>query len=68
MIYSASSRRDKMGRLIEGFWACNSCGKTGIRGSIKACPDCGKLRDKDTKFYLDPTKSRYVPKNKSDGN
>lgn len=54
-----------MGRLIEGFWDCNSCGKTGIRGSIKACPDCGKPRDKDTKFYLDPTKSRYVPKNKS---
>lgn len=54
-----------MGRLIEGFWDCNSCGKTGIGGSIQVCPGCGKPRDKETKFYLDPTKSRYVPKNKS---
>ena len=50
-----------MGRLIEGFWDCKYCGTKGIRGSIRECPDCKRIRDNTTKFYLDTSKITYVP-------
>lgn len=50
-----------MGRLIEGYWDCGYCSTTGIGGSKKICPNCGKARDKHTKFYLDKSHKKYVP-------
>lgn len=49
-----------MGRLVEGFWDCTSCGAKKIRGSIRVCPSCGKTRSEGTIFYLDQD-ARYVP-------
>ncbi len=48
-----------MGKLIEGLWDCKYCKTAGISGSKRECPNCGKPRDKDTKFYM-PGKITYV--------
>ena len=50
-----------MGRLIEGLWDCSHCGTTGIGGSKRECPGCGKARDENTVFYMGE-KKKYVPK------
>lgn len=50
-----------MGRIVEGFWNCAYCGTTPIRGGIRECPNCGKARDEDTVFSLNPKKISYVP-------
>ncbi len=49
-----------MGRLLYGYWDCQYCGKTAIRGDIRECPGCGKPRDEHTKFYMH--KKEYVQK------
>lgn len=49
-----------MGRIVEGFWDCSYCDKRGIRGGIRECPTCGKVRDSSTKFYLNKNNMRYV--------
>lgn len=54
-----------MGKLIEGFWDCNTCGSTNIRGGIRECPNCGKARDKNTTFYMNKKKITYVPNEKA---
>lgn len=48
-----------MGKLIEGIWDCRYCGTKGILGRYRECPNCGKARDGDTKFYM-PQKRSYV--------
>lgn len=55
-----------MGKLVEGFWDCNYCGTTQIRGSIRECSNCGKARDENTVFYLNKKNIQYVPKAKAD--
>ena len=42
-----------MGRLIEGFWDCEYCGHKKIKGSVRECPNCGRHRDDNVKFYID---------------
>lgn len=37
---------------LEGMWDCSYCKTKGIRGLQQTCPNCGKTRGKDTKFYL----------------
>ena len=54
-----------MGRLLEGFWDCKYCGTKGIGGSKRQCPNCGKARSDDTKFYLVNPQNRYVPEEKA---
>ena len=41
-----------MGRLLYGYWDCQYCGRTAIRGDKRECPGCGKPRDEHTKFYM----------------
>lgn len=48
-----------MGRLIEGLWDCNYCNTKGNRGSVRDCPNCGRPRDEDIKFYM-PETINYV--------
>lgn len=50
-----------MGRIIEGFWNCEYCSKTHIRGGLRECPNCGKARDEDTVFDLNKKNISYVP-------
>ena len=49
-----------MERLVYGYWDCSQCGSTGIRGDIRECPNCGKPRGSDTKFYMSEN-VEYVP-------
>ena len=37
---------------IEGYWDCPYCGNKAIRGRLQVCPNCGKTRAADTKFYM----------------
>ncbi len=37
---------------IEALWDCIFCDSKGIGGSNQSCPNCGKTRGKDVKFYL----------------
>lgn len=53
-----------MGRLIEGSWDCPYCGTKAIGGSIRECPNCGRPRDDETKFYM-PSEINYVPEEKA---
>ena len=41
-----------MARLVEGLWDCPYCGTKGIGGLKRECPNCGKPRGEDTKFYM----------------
>ena len=41
-----------MGRLVEGLWDCPYCGTKGIGGLTQTCPNCGKTRGEETKFYM----------------
>lgn len=49
-----------MGRLIEGFWDCQYCSTKGIAGKERECPNCGNVRNIDTRFYPKAEK-KYVP-------
>ena len=49
-----------MGKLIEGRWDCSYCGTKGILGRNRECPNCGRPRGEDVKFYMSDSKD-YVP-------
>lgn len=53
-----------MSRLIEGTWNCDYCNRKGIKGSIRICPSCAKMRGPNTKFHL-PNEISYVPTQKA---
>lgn len=44
-----------MGKIFMGFWDCSSCGTKKIRGDVRNCPNCGKPRGNDVRFYMDET-------------
>ncbi|MDO4475785.1 MAG: zinc finger Ran-binding domain-containing protein [Lachnospiraceae bacterium] len=39
-------------KIVEGYWDCPFCGNKGISGLKRDCPDCGRPRGENTKFYL----------------
>ena len=39
-------------RIVMGYWDCPSCHTKGIRGTDRACPNCGASRTEDVKFYM----------------
>lgn len=48
-----------MGKIIEGIWTCDQCGKN-VPGSKRNCPNCGNTRNNTTTFSLPATK-KYIP-------
>lgn len=50
-----------MGRIVENLWDCSSCGTRGNRGRDYVCPNCGKTRGEDVRFYL-PSQITYYDK------
>ena len=52
-------------KIIEGRWDCSSCDTKGILGRYRECPNCGKPRGEDVKFYL-PDKKDYVPEEQAE--
>ncbi len=53
------------GRLIKGYWDCKYCDTMKIGGDKTSCPNCGKPRDEDTRFYMDHQRIEYVPEEKA---
>jgi hypothetical protein len=41
-----------MSKILMGVWDCPACGTKGIRGDVYACPNCGRVRADDVRFYL----------------
>ena len=41
-----------MGKIIKGYWDCKYCRTEGISGGFRECPNCGKPRDRKTRFYM----------------
>jgi hypothetical protein len=37
---------------VEGYWDCQYCGRTGIKGRFVSCPGCSHARDKSLRFYI----------------
>ncbi len=48
-------------KLLLGYWDCQYCGTKKIKGNLRSCPNCGKPRDENTRFYIDPNHKEYVP-------
>ena len=46
-------------KLIMGYWDCPFCDTKGIEGIKRECPNCGKPRGEDTRFYMKGEK-RYL--------
>lgn len=55
-----------MGRLVVGYWDCKYCGTKGVLGTEQTCPNCGRQRDKDTRFYMDRNRVQTVDEVVSD--
>lgn len=51
---------------VEGYWDCHYCGAKGIRGRTRNCPNCGKPRGQEVKFYLKEFDEKYKVDNSSD--
>ena len=48
------------GRNLWGYWDCEYCGRTKIRGDNDECPSCNATRGKNVKFYMDKGNIEYV--------
>lgn len=42
-----------MGRIVKGYWDCKYCGTKKIDGLTDVCPNCGKQKSEDVKYYMD---------------
>ena len=41
-----------MSRIIKGYWYCKYCGTKDIDGLVDTCPNCGKQKSEDVKYYM----------------
>ncbi len=41
-----------MGRIVKGYWSCSYCGTCDIDGLTDICPNCGKQKSRDVKYYM----------------
>ena len=41
-----------MNRILKGCWDCTYCGYKRIDGLADACPNCGRFKSADVKYYL----------------
>lgn len=48
-------------KLVMGYWDCPFCDTKGIEGIKRECPNCGKPRGEDTRFYMKGEK-QYLTK------
>jgi len=58
----------RYGKIVYGYWDCNYCETTKLRGDIEKCPNCGASRNENTEFYLDDNKKEEVEKEKINKN
>lgn len=41
-----------MSRIVKGYWYCKYCGTKDIDGLVDTCPNCGKQKSEDVKYYM----------------
>lgn len=41
-----------MGRIVKGYWKCKYCNTNDIDGLVDECPNCGKRKSEDVKYYM----------------
>lgn len=41
-----------MSRIIKGYWRCKYCNTNDIDGLVDICPNCGKQKSADVKYYM----------------
>jgi len=56
-----------MSRIVMGYWDCEYCGTHKIKGTLHDCPNCGRQRGKEVRFYMDTDNKEYLPKTKVEG-
>lgn len=39
-------------RIVRGYWDCKYCGTIKVDGLKDVCPNCGKQKSEDVKYYL----------------
>ncbi len=54
-------------KIVMGYWDCTSCGSKGIPGTTYDCPNCGRQRGKETRFYMKEGPVEYVAGHKVTG-
>ncbi len=41
-----------MDRILKGYWDCTYCNTRGIDGLVDVCPNCGKAKSANVKYYM----------------
>lgn len=41
-----------MSKIIKGYWKCKYCNTEDIDGLIDICPNCGRQKSEDVKYYM----------------
>ena len=49
-----------MDKIIKGYWKCQYCGTKDIDGLADVCPNCGKRKPENTKYYLKDIKEELT--------
>lgn len=49
-----------MSKIVKGYWKCNYCGTKDIDGLIDICPNCGKQKSHNVKYYMKEGVVEYV--------
>lgn len=49
-----------MNKIVKGYWDCPYCDSKGLDGLIDNCPNCGKQKPQDTKYYMKSGIKEYV--------
>lgn len=49
-----------MDKLVMGYWDCQYCGTSHIKGTKRDCPNCDHPRDAGVKFYMDESNVQYL--------
>lgn len=44
-----------MDKIMRGYWDCEYCGTQHIDGLVDVCPNCGKQKSADVRYYVDDT-------------
>ncbi len=54
-------------RIVMGYWDCSYCGTNKIKGTLHDCPNCGRQRGKEVRFYMDASNKEYLTDHKVEG-
>lgn len=41
-----------MAKIIRGYWSCNACNSKDLDGLIDECPNCGRRKPQDIRYYI----------------